>query len=114
MIRSVVVLAALLAASADAIALQFSMSAMACCAKAHHECAGLKTADDCCQSMGHGVAASTATAPAARADDDGLAVAAMLPVFAIPAMAAGTFFTADSAFKRPHDPPHLHPIPLLI
>jgi len=94
-------------------ALRSSMSAMACCAKTHNECAGVKTPDDCCRGMGHSISSSPSTAPIAR---DGLMSLplAVVPVVAIVATPSSTLFVTDSTFKRPHDPPHLHPISLLI
>ena len=114
MIRGVVVLAALVAASSDVIALQFSMAAMACCAKAHNECAQLKTPDDCCRGMGHGVGASVATGPDSRAIHFALTPAVPPPVASTIAECRERFAPDSTTFKRPHDPPHLHPVALLI
>jgi hypothetical protein len=112
--RGVILLAALVAASTDAIAIQFSIAAMACCAKAHNGCAQLKTADDCCRGMGHGVGASASTAPDSGAIHFSL-TPAVLPLFASIAAESRERFAPDpSTFKRPHDPPHLHPVALLI
>lgn len=97
----------------DVLALQFSLSAMACCAKAHHQCAGLRTPDDCCQSMGQGVGASVTTPPAARVCDTGPALA-ILPGVTPPTATAARAIVPSATFKRPHDPPHLHPVALLI
>ena len=114
-IRAALTLAvAVVAASNDGIALQFSMAAMACCAKTHNECAQLKTSDDCCRGMGHGVAASVSTGPDAGAIHLGLTPAVSTAV-ALPAGESRERFAPDSStFKRPHDPPHLHPVALLI
>jgi len=113
--RATLILAvAVAAASTDVIALQFSMAAMACCAKAHNECAQLRTPDDCCRGMGHGVGASASTAPDAGAVHFGLTLA-ILPAAAGSAGEPCERFAPDpSTFKRPHDPPHLHPVALLI
>jgi hypothetical protein len=114
MIRGVILLAALVAASTDAIALQFSMAAMACCAKTHNECAQLKTPDDCCRGMGHGVGASVSTGPDSGAIHFGLTPAVLPVVASIAAESRERFAPDPSTFKRPHDPPHLHPVALLI
>jgi hypothetical protein len=106
-----IVLIAIAAGSSDLVAAYFSMSAVSCCAKTHNECAGFSAPDDCCKGMGQGVAASTSTAPAARATHAAV-MPAILPVAASPAVIAAAW-TAPT-FKRPHDPPHLHPVPLLI
>jgi hypothetical protein len=85
---------------------------MACCINARHECAGLKSADDCCRGMGLGVGASTSVLPV-RASVD--APPAVLPQ-PIETLFPETLVSAPQrvTFKRPHDPPHLHPVPLLI
>jgi hypothetical protein len=69
--RVVLLLVIAATASSDLLASRFSLGAMACCAKTHHQCAGMRTADDCCQGMGHGIGATTLTLPAARASDPG-------------------------------------------
>jgi len=97
----------------DVLASQFSLSAMACCARAHQQCAGLRMPDDCCQSMGQGVAASVTTPPATRVGDTGPALA-ILPVVTPPTAPVARAIVASTTFKRPHDPPHLHPVALLI
>ena len=111
--KVLMVLLALAGASSDAMALRFSLGAMACCAKTHNECAGLRTPDNCCQRMGHGIGPSASTAPTARASLFGLTLAVM-PALAAPTAVESVRFLPDPAFKRPHDPPHLHPVPLLI
>ena len=111
--KLVVVLIALAAGSSDLVAAHFSMHAMACCAKAHNECAKFRTADDCCKSMGRGVSATTSMLPDGRADHGGVTLA-ILPIVDIPAAVAPAAASPVPAFKRPHDPPHLHPVPLLI
>ena len=91
-----------------------SSKAMACCAKTHNRCAGLKSPDDCCKAMGHSVASATvATVIASK-------VSAAADIGALIAPPAVAFDHATSAraprqnIKRPHDPPHLHTFPLLI
>lgn len=111
--NALVVLLALAAGSSDLVALRFSARARACCAKTHNKCAGLKTPDDCCRSMGHGFGTSVSTAPAARASDVGLTLA-VLSSPASPAAVTSVWLLPGPTFKRPHDPPHLHPIALLI
>jgi hypothetical protein len=99
-------------AASSADALRASIVAMACCAKAHHECAGVKTPDDCCRSRGHLVSAPPSVAPSAR---DGISFAAVVTPLIAPGLIDDSRpLLADPAFKRPHDPPHLHPFPLLI
>jgi hypothetical protein len=110
---ALIVLFAFAAGSSDLVALQFSMNAMACCAKAHNECARFSTPDDCCKGMGQGVAASTSTAPVAGAGQ-AVVTFAILPITETPAAIAAAVVWTSPAFKRPHDPPHLHPVPLLI
>jgi hypothetical protein len=112
--RALLVLVIAAIASSDLLASRFSLGAMACCAKTHHQCAGMRTADDCCQGMGHGIGATATTLPAARASVSG-PVLAILPVLTIPTqIAAPAIPPAAPTFKRPHDPPHLHPVALLI
>ena len=111
--KLVVVLIALAAGSSDAVAAHFSMRAMACCAKTHNECAKFRTADDCCRSMGRGVSVTTSMLPDSRADHVGVTLA-IPPIVDIPAVVSLAAASPAPAFKRPHDPPHLHPVPLLI
>src|SRR5262245_30952379 len=109
--RAALVLMLALVACTDVLAARYAMGAMACCAKAKHSCARFKSADDCCCGMGHGVGASVSVVPGATSFDPALAI---LPA-AIPSIARPVATTATPAsFKRPHDPPHLHPVPLLI
>jgi hypothetical protein len=111
--RLLIVLVALAAASTDAVALHFSMSAMACCAKAHNECAGFSAPDDCCKGMGRGVSATSATTPSTNHSR----VVVSFAILPTPTGSAGITAVSvypASTFKRPHDPPHLHPAPLLI
>jgi hypothetical protein len=114
-IRATLILAvAIVAASTDMIALQFSMAAMACCAKTHNECARLQTPDDCCRGMGRGVGASVSTAPDAGAIHFALTPAVLPALVSTAAESREQFAFDPSTFKRPHDPPHLHPVALLI
>jgi hypothetical protein len=112
--RVVLLLVIAATASIDLFASRFSLGAMACCAHTHHRCAGLKTADDCCQGMGHGIGATTLTLPAARASDPGSALAILPAITTSSRIAAIAMPPAAPTFKRPHDPPHLHSVSLLI
>jgi len=112
--RSVfIVLIAVAAGFSDLAATSFSMSAMACCAKAHNQCAGLNAPDDCCQRMGHASVHDVADV-VAKAQLSGFAVLAAVPGFVATVALVRLEPLADIAFKRPHDPPHLHPFSLLI
>ena len=111
--KLVVVLIAFAAGSSDVVAAHFSMNALACCTKTHNECAKLRTPDDCCKSMGRGVSATTSMLPDGRADHLA-ATLAIVPIVDVAAAVAPDTGSPAAAFKRPHDPPHLHPVPLLI
>ena len=92
--------------------LQSALTAMACCAKTNYQCAGLSRPDDCCQRMGHAAGPTVGTLSSASP----LVVpsAVTIPAFIVaPASRFGTP-SPGPAFKRPHDPPHLHPFSLLI
>jgi hypothetical protein len=108
--RLMVLIAALaISALAD---LRSSATAMACCARTHNRCAGVRQADDCCKRMGHGTAFSVAgTLAAVPASVLPAAIAVDFLHVTLPARHAPA---ADLAFARPHDPPHLHPFSLLI
>lgn len=111
---AVLLLAVSVAAAAFAD-LASSSKAMACCAKAHHQCARLESPDNCCKSMGHGVAGpTTATVTTiVRADAPSTVVASMpTTTITVKRSPAGSAAAVDS--KRLHDPPHLHGFPLLI
>src|SRR5689334_11270294 len=49
--------------AADAASARASMMAMACCAKTHGDCAGVKSPDDCCRGMGHVSAGPASNTP---------------------------------------------------
>jgi hypothetical protein len=112
--NTVTLLLTLAAASGDVVAVHASMAALACCANTHNECAGLKTPDDCCRNMGHGVAISVSTTAGGRAHQSEMSFDLVLPAAADPATVTCSACLPEPAFKRPHDPPHLHPVPLLI
>ena len=114
MIRAGLLAVALAAAVSDVIALRFSMDAMACCAKAQNACARLKTPDDCCRSMGHGFSASPSTMPEAGIFSFGSMLAVVPALDSAVTVRRLPFAAESSTFKRPHDPPHLHPVALLI
>ena len=111
--RAALLIVMLATGASDLLASQFSLRAMACCARTHQECAGLRTPDDCCQGMGQGLGAIVTTPPGARAVDAG-PVLAILPVIREPTLDLVQAPPPSVAFKRPHDPPHLHPVALLI
>ena len=99
--------------SHDLVAFALSRSAEACCAATRGECAGLSTPDSCCRTQQ--MAASpdfTSTAP-------GLAHLGLAPISTpivdlLGAPWSWSDVAVPDAFKRPHDPPHLHGFPLLI
>jgi hypothetical protein len=86
---------------------------MACCAKTDYTCARMSGPDDCCQHMGHVVPA----APAGLGATFRLAqpaVAIVAPAVIEAALSRVDSLNVVSAYKRPHDPPHLHTYSLLI
>ena len=92
--------------------LHSALTAMACCAKTNYQCAGLSRPDDCCQRMGH--AAGPTVGTLSSASPLVVPAAVIIPGFIVaPASLFGPPSTGP-AFKRPHDPPHLHPFSLLI
>ena len=93
--------------------LRSSTTAMACCAKTHNQCAGLRAPDVCCKRMGHTTAGSRAgTLSAAQPLVlPATGVVASLPANLTPAQGSSNI---DVGLKRPHDPPHLHSFSLLI
>src|SRR5205085_8064958 len=99
--RVLLALVACVAACSDTVALQFSMSAMACCVKAHNECAGLSTPDDCCKGMGHGVAASVSTTPE-RAGDHAVVALPIVALLQAAIVVSGVSLSGSHSFKRPH------------
>jgi hypothetical protein len=112
LVPSAVILAVAAASFAE---LTSSLTAMACCAKTHNECAGLKSPDDCCKGMGHTVAASTlATVTASKANPSAKFTAIGPTLFALNPAVFSRVEAHGTDWKRPHDPPHLHPFPLLI
>ena len=93
--------------------LRASATAMACCAKTDYTCAGLSAPDDCCQHMGHAAHASPAGPPSGfRLFQPVVSIGS--PILTDPPSPTWDSGDAVSAFKRPHDPPHLHAHCLLI
>jgi len=111
---AVVLLLAVALAGTGLDGFRASMKAMACCARTHGACAGLDTPDDCCQRMGHTSASAPSAVPAARDEAAPAALVAIMPLASAVTFPSSRPWTPEPAFKRPHDPPHLHPIPLLI
>jgi hypothetical protein len=105
-----VMLAGAVAASGFAD-LRSAATTMACCAKSDYKCAGLSAPDDCCKRMGHAGAPSALGTIAASVPLVAV-FRTVVPDFGEIRLAPSTI--ADGAFKRPHDPPHLHPVALLI
>jgi hypothetical protein len=107
-------LVALVIAICDVTAVTASIRVMACCAKKHGDCAGVKTPDDCCRSKGHVATMSAGTLPPTGLSTDTALVLESLSDPTCLAPLAWTNVSGEPAFKRPHDPPHLHPVALLI
>jgi hypothetical protein len=91
-----------------------SMKAMACCARTHGACAGLDSPDDCCRHMGHTAPPTVSAVQTARDDASPTALVAIVPLASVVIFPSSRPWTPEPVFKRPHDPPHLHPVPLLI
>ena len=110
------VLAVSAAAWADCVGGQPNAHArMACCAMMHHQC-GRGNADDCCNKMKEtGPSSNVATAAVAKVKIVPVVVdaPAVLPS-ALSTLTSSSAAASVTAFIRPHDPPHLHPFPLLI
>ena len=101
-------------AGGDVARVRASLTAMSCCVKTHGDCAGVRTPDDCCRGMGH-VAASPdgTTATRGPAFDSPLVPAVLAETTSHPGFTLARV-AVSIAFKRPHDPPHLHSFALLI
>jgi hypothetical protein len=117
-IKRLVVASALLFVSASIVAgpladFRGSAEAMSCCAKTDYNCAGISGPDDCCRHMGHtahGLPAGTVSDTRSLQSS----VATVSPTFFDVALSTLRSVDTVSAFKRPHDPPHLHTHILLI
>jgi hypothetical protein len=107
-------LVALVISICDVAAVTAAVRVMACCAKKRGDCAGVKTPDDCCRSKGHVATVSAGTLPPTSPSTDAPLVLDVLPAATCLAKIAWANVLVDAAFKRPHDPPHLHPVALLI
>ena len=94
----------------DLSAIARSADAMACCAKAHYDCAGLQSPDDCCKTVRSTSALPSSTVASSHPPLAPPAVAALIVV----AWAPSTVALVADTFVRPHDPPHLHAFSLLI
>lgn len=118
-LRPIAMVCALLVPSAvvadDLIRFSLSAGAAACCAKVK-DCALLQAPDTCCQ---------TREQAPGQGFDSSLPGGRLAP--SLPALATTSHWAADAlrwhrvaestvsrSFKRPHDPPHLHPVNLLI
>ena len=106
-------LLAVVVATTPLIDLASWAAAMACCATTDYECATVGGPDDCFQNMGHAVASATAAPPTSSVSLPGLMVA-VISAIAVSPLERFERLQASATFKRPHDPPHLHPIPLLV
>jgi len=102
--------------SDDLIRFALSADAHRCCASTKGDCARLSTPDECCHTQERAISQGyTTVCPDSRPEfvsNLELGLSAEYPRFDVQLFA----ITADGslAFKRPHDPPHLHPFPLLI
>jgi hypothetical protein len=113
-IFAVVLLLAVAVAGTGLDGFRASLKAMACCVRSHGACAGLDSPDDCCRHMGHTSSSTPSAVQTIRADTSPMALLAVMPAVSVITFPLPHHRIADAAFKRPHDPPHLHPIPLLI
>ena len=116
--RAVAVVCALAAPVAavahDLIGFALSSRAEACCAAMRGECAGLSTPDTCCQTQQFAAGPDlTSTAPG-LAHVDIAGPVSILTIDPSDELGSAGERSVQDAFKRPHDPPHLHGFPLLI
>jgi hypothetical protein len=93
--------------------LRVAAAAMACCAKTDYSCAGLRTPDECCQTMGHAPAHPVAATLAGQSTQPGAMVATLPPASQLLPVTLSTSLRLPES-KRPHDPPHLHTFSLLV
>jgi len=110
----IVLLLAVVLAGSGLDGFRASMKAMACCARTHGACAGLDSPDDCCRRKGHTSSSAASAVPTTRDEVAPIAFVAIMPIASAVAWPSSRQSIAEPAFKRPHDPPHLHPVPLLI
>jgi hypothetical protein len=101
----------------ELVHLSLSAEAQRCCASTNGECAGLSSPDECCQVpdqvAGHGDAAVTPDPRSRVAPEQPIIGPPVIFRHAAPA-AEAVWQDSRDRLKRPHDPPHLHPFPLLI
>lgn len=88
---------------------------MKCCKNGHHQCTKTANADDCCKQMRDAgpsaLLATTAVSLVKVPVIHGVITLLSAPVISV---IAAVTTSAPLDFKRPHDPPHLHPFALLI
>lgn len=102
------------AVSRDLIGIALSSRAEACCAAMGGECAGLSTPDVCCQTQRFAASPDlTSTAPSFAHVD--VASPVSTPSICLSdGLGSSRVRLVRAAFKRPHDPPHLHGFPFLV
>jgi hypothetical protein len=88
---------------------------MKCCANRQHQCNKTGNPDDCCRQMrdaGPSALLATTAVPLVKVP----VVHGVITLLAAPTTSVVATVTAPAVpeFKRPHDPPHLHPFALLI
>jgi len=102
--------------SDDLIRFALSAGAHRCCASTNGDCAQLNTPDECCHTQEQAVSQGyTTVCPDSRSQfvpDLAMGLPAEFQRFGVQLSALAD--DGPSGFKRPHDPPHLHPFPLLI
>src|SRR4029453_5988168 len=84
-------------------------AAMACCATTDYEGATGGGPDASCQNMGPPVAPATAAPPTSSVSLPGLMVA-VISAIAVSPLERFERLQASATFKRPHAPPHVHPL----
>ena len=102
------------AVSHDLIGLALSSRAEACCAAMRGECAGLSTPDTCCQTQQFAASPDLTSTTPSLAQVDLAGPVSIGNIWLPDALGSARDRSARDAFKRPHDPPHLHTFPLLI
>jgi hypothetical protein len=88
---------------------------MKCCANGHRQCAKNANPHDCCKQLrdaGSSSALATAAVPFVKVP----VVHGVVELLTAPSVIAAYALTVTPSpeFKRPHDPPYLHPFALLI
>jgi hypothetical protein len=111
-----VALAVATAAWADCTGEQTNADAqMKCCANGHHQCSKTGSPDDCCKQMrpvGPSALLATSAAPLVKVP----VVHGIITLLSVPSVnvVPALMTPVVPEFKRPHDPPHIHPFALLI